>query len=253
MTTHHAAFKADLVWDSPPRWRVLAPRIAKDRQDHPVILNPVWYFAFRSVCIILHSASASSSEKALLPRINNCALIRAPFGPQHTNIVSLLHLIAPAYPLLNTPSFTSCIRISSDLPVNRLLLDLLFHSNGNPSKTVCISFIFSIILAWCLHSAISHLCMNPWTGFAMSHEAPSWVTRHQTLEANSYLRGYGYSSCPSGTYNGGDGYCYRNRSGWYNWGRWVVLAIIIIAAFFIFFAFASVSRYNPAQPSFAGC
>ncbi|KAI4138983.1 MAG: hypothetical protein L6R39_006519 [Caloplaca ligustica] len=47
--------------------------------------------------------------------------------------------------------------------------------------------------------------------------------------------------CPRGTYDGGDGLCYRRSSGWSNWGRWLVLALIIIGAFFIFFAFACVT------------
>ncbi|KAI4259603.1 MAG: hypothetical protein LQ352_000671 [Teloschistes flavicans] len=33
----------------------------------------------------------------------------------------------------------------------------------------------------------------------------------------------------------------RQRSSWNNWGRWIVVGIIILAAFFIFFAFACVT------------
>ncbi|KAL8724547.1 MAG: hypothetical protein Q9166_007889 [cf. Caloplaca sp. 2 TL-2023] len=46
--------------------------------------------------------------------------------------------------------------------------------------------------------------------------------------------------CPLGYYQR-YGNCYRRRSGWDNWGRWIVLAVILLAAFFIFFAFACVT------------
>ncbi|KAI9732819.1 MAG: hypothetical protein M1834_003757 [Cirrosporium novae-zelandiae] len=37
------------------------------------------------------------------------------------------------------------------------------------------------------------------------------------------------------------GNCYQYSSGWYNWGRWVLLAIIIIAAFLFFFLISCLS------------
>lgn len=47
--------------------------------------------------------------------------------------------------------------------------------------------------------------------------------------------------CSRGYYEDAYGNCVRSRGGWYNWGRWIVLAVIVLAAFFIFFAFACVT------------
>lgn len=49
-----------------------------------------------------------------------------------------------------------------------------------------------------------------------------------------------YDSCPDGYYYR-NGSCYSGNSRWGDWGRWVVLAAIIVGAFFLFFACACIT------------
>ncbi|KAI4216825.1 MAG: hypothetical protein LQ351_000774 [Letrouitia transgressa] len=50
-----------------------------------------------------------------------------------------------------------------------------------------------------------------------------------------------YYDCPDDYYYGGDGYCYRNRSNWDRFGRWILVGIIIVGALFIALAFACIT------------
>ncbi|MCJ1466290.1 hypothetical protein MMC07_004909 [Pseudocyphellaria aurata] len=46
--------------------------------------------------------------------------------------------------------------------------------------------------------------------------------------------------CPDGSYYR-NGTCYDNRSNWDSYGRWIVVAALVAAGFFIFFAFACIT------------
>ena len=46
------------------------------------------------------------------------------------------------------------------------------------------------------------------------------------------------SGCGDGYYRDRNGYCRYRGDRWGGWGRWVVLAAVLVGAFFIFFAFA---------------
>jgi len=42
-----------------------------------------------------------------------------------------------------------------------------------------------------------------------------------------------FFSCPSGYYYS-DGYCYENSNNWYSWGRWVLVAGVVLVILLIF-------------------
>ncbi|KAJ3474333.1 hypothetical protein NLG97_g9892 [Lecanicillium saksenae] len=66
-----------------------------------------------------------------------------------------------------------------------------------------------------------------------------------TLEAR-YV--YGSNGCPSGWYRSGS-YCYRNRSSFYSWGRWVLVGVLIFFALVFLFLCACCARRRARKGS----